>query len=216
MSVSDAYTTPQEYRALIGKDDTSDDLELATDLRATARYIDRKLGRFFTSESATSRDYLTTFSGVVNPEAENPFRTARGARQLDIDDLVSLTSCLVDLDGDGTPETTYTSGTDFQLWPLNAARGPEPRPYVALVVPPWPQSQLPFPPYRLVRITGTWGWPAVPPAINRANAHLTAILRMEGPRSSRSISADGEILEANPQAQSIVRELMGTYARVSW
>jgi len=189
MAITDSYASPAEYRSAIGKDYTEDDLDVEWDLAAVSRYIERKLGRFFTRDIA---DVTRTFSG-------------NGARALPIDDLVSITSIKSDDDYDGVAETTWAA-TDYQLWPSNAALGPEPEPYTRIDLPTWSSRTLS--PGQLITITGIWGWPLVPMPIKRACIQLTAILRMEGSRASRTLSGDGEILEPNPLAQNIVREIM--------
>jgi hypothetical protein len=80
-------------------------------------------------------------------------------RELDIDDLVTLTSLTLDLDGDGVYETTWTRDTDFYLDPPNASNDSLPyervclRPQVGKFFPAWPNA---------VKVTGRFGWPAVP------------------------------------------------------
>src|SRR5512146_107719 len=110
MAITDAYETAANYRAVVDKDDVADDLEIQTDLVAVSRYIDSELNRnagFSKDAAAVARSYYPTYSGVVNAEAENPWRTARGTRTLYIDDLVSVPSVQTDEDGDGTVETSW-------------------------------------------------------------------------------------------------------------
>jgi hypothetical protein len=63
----------------------------------------------------------------------------------------------------------------------------------------------------LVRVTGQWGWPAVPEAVKRACIHLTAILRLETPRSQRTVSEIGSIVEMSAQGAGIVNDLIKHY-----
>lgn len=212
MAVSDAYATPAEYRALLGKDDLSEDAEIAQDLLAVSRLIDRWCARHFTRDDApTSRDFLAPASGPVYPEAENPWRYARGQTLLEVDDLSEApTQVLVDEDADGTPETAVTG---YTLWPTNAPAGSEPRPYLGLLLQSWSSRQV-WPPGRLVRVTARFGWPAVPAAIRRACIEFTGLLRLETPRAVRRTTDAGEILEANRQAQDLIQELVRQYGRV--
>ncbi len=83
-------------------------------------------------------------------------------------DLVSLTAVAVDDTLDGTWATAW-SATDYQLLPLNPNAGPEQRPYTSLRA----SGTRSFPSIctgrvGLIRVTGTWGWPSVPPDITQA------------------------------------------------
>lgn len=218
MAVTDPYCTALEYRSGISpqKTDDSDDAEILIDLTAITRYLETELGRFFTKDAAAiARSYYPEHSGTINPEAENPWRNARGVRSLYIDDLVSVTSVLTDEDGDGVVETAWVKDTDYQLYPLNADKGPEPRPYTVLFIPDWSTTRLRWPPGRLVTVTAVWGWPAVPAAIKRATIQLTAILRLESPRATSQINDVGAVLATSGAAQGIVQRLAQNYARIS-
>ncbi|HXH82565.1 MAG TPA: hypothetical protein VNN07_06505 [Candidatus Tectomicrobia bacterium] len=212
MAVTDSYATPAEYRTALDKIDTSDDVDIEADLLTVSRLIDRWCGRHFTSDSsATTRSFVAGATGPVYPEAENPWRYARGNALLEVDDLAAApTQVLVDENGDGVAETPYT---DYDLWPLNAMAGSELRPYTALMLRPT-ASRLVWPPGRRVTITARWGWPAVPMAIRRACIHLTGILRLETPRAVRRTTETGEILQATRQARDIIDELVRQYGRV--
>lgn len=83
-------------------------------------------------------------------------------------DLVSATEIKTDDNRDGTFPTTWAT-SDYQPLPLNPNAGPEPRPYTDLRA----TGTRVFPEVSgtrtgLIRITGTWGWPAIPDAINQA------------------------------------------------
>lgn len=205
MAVTDAYATAAQYRSAIGKDDTSEDTDVLTDLTAITRYLETRLQRFFTKDAAAvDRNYYMT--RIVRKEL-------RGELFYLPDDLVSVTTFTSDENDDGTAETAWTSGTDFLLWPRNAAVGSEPAPYQALFVPYASTTTLRWVPGRLATLNGVFGWPAVPSAIQRGTIHLTAILRLETPRAERQVSAIGEILGASSQAQGIIYDLIQNYAR---
>jgi len=196
MPVSDAYSDATTYRSVIDKSDTGEDSEIVADLTAVSRWIDKELGCFFTKDAA---------------DVARDFRADRDGCTLYIDDLsVVPTTVLVDQDNDGTPEVSYAT-TDYLLMPVNAAKGPEPEPYTELLIdtrwsprPEWEQGQL-------VRITGKWGWPAIPVAIARATIHLAALLRLETPRAQATISEFGQIVQSSPQARGIVDRLVEVY-----
>lgn len=219
MPIGDAYATAAEYRAVVQKTDTGQDAEIAQDLLAVSRYLERRLGRFFNKDTvAQDRIYVTPPAGRgLAPgwaEAENPFRAAGLARVLYIDDLAEVpTSVAMDLDRDGVYETTL-SAADYELLPRNAPLGPEAEPYTAIELSPGGKYAA-WPPAVRVRVRGIWGWPAVPAAIKRATIHLTALLRLETPRASRQMTAGLDtVIETSREAQGIVDELARYYARL--
>lgn len=199
MPVSDSYATAAQYRAILGKTDTSEDAEILDDLTAVSRYMDGKLGRFFTKDAAAVKR-------VYVPSAASD--------TLWVDDLAAApTSIKVDedLDGSFADETAY-AGTDYELRPLNAADGPETWPYTHIIIPPWSKKGN-WPRGGRVEIDAVFGWPAVPKAIERATIHLTGILRLESPRATNRIVEIEDVVQASPEAQRIIWQLMKTYAR---
>jgi hypothetical protein len=193
MAVTDAYATADQYRSATGKTDASSDAEIMTDLTAISRYLDGKLERFFSQDdSDVSRIYVPTDNLAV----------------IYTDDIVTVTSITLDTAGDDTYATALTS---YDLMPFNADKGPEPRPYTRIG-----QRSSYFTKDVRVKVTGTFGWPAVPEAIQRATIHLTAILRIESPRATRRISELGDVMETSDDAMSIIRQLTDRYKRVSY
>lgn len=199
MAVTDSYATAAEYRPAVNKDDTGEDAEVLVDLTAVSRYIEKKLDRFFNKDvSDVARNYY-----------------GNGTRYLHTDDIsASPTSVVVDENRDGTVEETYAS-TVWQLYPLNAAKGPEPSPFQAIYLPSWSTKSV-WPSGTLVTVTAKFGWPSVPEAVKRACIHLTAILRLETPRSSRAVDDTGQILEASHEARGIITDLIRHYGKVSF
>jgi hypothetical protein len=200
LAVTDAYATAATYRALISKSDTGEDAEILTDLTAVSRYIERRVGRFFTTDAANvARVYRAT---DLSNEPKSLF----------VDDLVSISHIKVDTDDDGSfaDEDAWAS-TDYELYPLNAADGPEPAPYTRIFIPSWSTKEL-WGQHR-VEISGKFGWPAVPAAIERATVHLTGILRLETPRATRQVNIGVDrVEETSRQAQEILNALMNAYS----
>jgi hypothetical protein len=197
MAIADAYATAAEYKTEIDKTIAEDDPAITRDLMAVSRYIDRELGRFFTRDAvAVTRD----------------FRPVPGLGYLKIDDLSAAPTLVqVDDNDSGTPGTTITSG-NYELWPLNAPKQPEPEPYTRIYIPAW-SNREPWVYGRLVRITGQWGWPSVPSAIRDATIWLTAILRLETARAQSTVTELGQVFGASAQARGIVEKLMQAYSR---
>lgn len=197
MAITDAYATAAEYRGVVGKTDTAQDAAILTDLTAISRYLEKKLGRFFGKDAAAvARVYVVPAAGS----------------RLWVDDLAEApTTVKLDDTGDNTFATTLET-TDFELWPLNADKGPEPRPHTRIDLAPW-GSRFCFYPGERVQVTAKFGWPSVPAAIKSATIQLTAILRLESPRATRRISELEETIEASPDAQSIVKYLLDGFKR---
>jgi len=216
-AVTDAYATAEQYRTTTTIDSAALDDDVIVDLTAISRYMEKRLGRFFTKDAAdVARQFYTSHSGTLLPEAENPWKLCRGERFLHVDDMSAApTSVKVDENADGVCETTWTVGTDCVVWPMNALKGPEPKPYTALFIPDWTTQDLNWPPARLVTITAKWGWPAIPKAIERGCIHLTAILRLETPRAKSSVSEIGEVLGTSKDANAIINELIRYYGKIA-
>jgi len=143
------YSTVAAVKAWLGITDTTDDGVIGQVLDEACSDIDGHLGRYFyQSDAATVRYY-----------------TATRRDQLLIDDCVSISAVATDDDGDRTYENTWAS-TDYDLRPDNAAADNEP--YTTLAVTPDGDYSFPVGVAKGVKLTGTWGWPAVPDAITRA------------------------------------------------
>lgn len=221
MTVNDAYSDAVTYRAAIDKTDTGEDAEILTDLTAITRYLESRLGRFFTKDAAdVTRLYVPRSTGMSVrqdwAESENPYKWGGMSRVLSIDDLAALTSIKIDQNRDGLfTDETALAATDFELFPRNAALGPEPMPYTSIGLTSWGATWA-FPTGCRVQVIGKWGWPAIPESIKRAVIHLTAILRLETPRAQATISELGQLVQSSSQARGIVDELVRNYARIAF
>jgi hypothetical protein len=156
------YTTLPELKSALSipATDTADDDDLQDAILTASRAIDGDCQRHF---------YQVTEARTFAPT--DTYRIRFGPYM----DLVSVTTLQTDASGDGTWETTWTTG-DFQLLCVdgtpNINAGPEARPYRrikavgALTFPipsAWSAARD-----DLVKITGVWGWPTVPDRIRRA------------------------------------------------
>lgn len=220
MGVTDAYADFTRYKAVFpDKTSDSDNSEIDKQCTAVSRYLERKLGRFFTQDNAvTSRIYYPRGYASGDPEAENPWVGLSRARDLEVDDISTTTGLVitVDTDRDGSfADETALAATDYELRPLNSDKGPEPRPWYVIHLPAW-STQSGWAPGCPVQVTAKFGWPAVPEAIVQATVQLVAILRIESPRATSQISAGFDtVLGASREAQAIVSELSRVYKR-SW
>lgn len=159
--MANEYVTATVLKATLSlTGETFADADVTTACTAASRAIDNLTNRrFWVDANANQVLYYT---------AESP-------RFVRIDDLVTLTTFKVDVDGDGTFETTLTNNTDFTLYPLNAAATATAWPYT--YVKSHPLTSTPFPGYpRSIEITGKFGWSAVPEPITNATTILAHAL----------------------------------------
>ena len=159
------------------------------DLKAVSRYLDRMLGRSFTKDAeAVARIF------VRQPQGD--------PRVLWVDDLAVVPASIkIDENGDGGfAGETALAADDFELWPLNADKGPEARPWTMIHLPP-SGGRAGWPAGRRVEVTAQWGWPAVPEAIARATAHLTAVLRLETPQGHQTRARAWRRVRSEPRGR---------------
>lgn len=150
-----AYCTVAELKAELGITDSSADTQLSLSIDAAARQVNSYCGRrtFDVDASVTVREYHPTL-----------WSSAR------VDEISSTVGLIVevDLDGDGTYETTLTLGTDFLLLPRNALVNGLAYDQILLI-----GNTYSFPAYYLserasLRVTAKFGWPSVPPDVKKA------------------------------------------------
>ena len=156
MALTNAYCTLNQVKASlrIPVSDTVDDTLLELAINSASRDIDQATERQFFSASAT-RIYTPQDSYIVN-----------------IDDLVSLTTLKTSSAADGVFDTTWTA-TDYQLEPLNGITGGISVPFNAIRA----VGDYTYPisgGEATVQVTGTFGFTAVPVAIEQATVLLAS------------------------------------------
>lgn len=217
MAIGDAYASVPEYRAWVKDENSSASLVDDTYLIAISRYIDFKLGRksgFNKDAAATERLYVVPSSGrTPQPgwaESENPWLAGGSKRYLDVEDIVTVTSIKLDEARDGSYSTTL-SASDYELLPLNANTGPEPRPYKQIGMTEW--GNYPgLPGGMRVKVTAIHGWPAVPEAIKVATIQFASILQLKSPLSTNRMNELDQVVESSPQTRAILMGLMTNYS----
>lgn len=138
--------------------DSGDDTRIENLIGVSSRSIDTEANRFFYQTEAGTEL-------VVEPGA-SPYELYVGH------DIVSLTEVAIDWDRDGTYEETW-AGTDWELEPYDAALQSKPYWQVhAIGDYLFPRRGL-IRPIPRIKLTGTFGWPAVPEPIQHAAAMLT-------------------------------------------
>ena len=145
-----SYATLAEFKAAVGITDSTDDAALQSVLDATDTLIDLYCDRKTGFGTATETRYYT----------------AEDYEYVLTDDLVSVTTLQTDDDANGTYETTWTSGTDYVLAPVNAALDGFPYTEIDTSV-SWPRN-FPKDVYIGVKVVGVFGFPSVPAAVKQA------------------------------------------------
>lgn len=149
MAITNGYCTLTEVKAALRIQDTLDDSLLEMSVESASRLIDGYANRSFYSAGSAARYFV----------ADNDFLTY-------IDDAVSITEIATDTSADGTYDIIWQA-SDYQLEPLNGRVDGLPAPYNAIraigdyTFPIWGGEGL-------VKVTGTWGFSAVPVTVKQA------------------------------------------------
>jgi hypothetical protein len=207
LAVTDAYADAAEYRARVTKTDTADDPTILVQLKAVSRYLDRKMGRFFTIDSAA---VARVYDGSQSSK-------------LFVDDIGDKTGIAVkvDMTGDGDfvdSGETLTENTHYIVGPRNAALGPEPEPYTYLELMPsnglltswWNGYNL----EGLVQVTARYGWPAIPPAVKELTVAITRQIRdVQESGVTGDLQAIDNVVETSRELSMRLVDLRKQYSR---
>jgi hypothetical protein len=152
MAITNGYCTLNQIKAAIGIADGIDDSLLEMAVESASRQIDSYTERYFYNAGTATKIFSPVDNWVCATE-----------------DFVSLTEVQTSEDGESWDTTWSTE--DWQAEPLNGRAGGIQSAYTQIRA---VDSYL-FP-YRegeaTVRLTGTWGWSAVPIAITQATVIL--------------------------------------------
>jgi hypothetical protein len=150
MALTNAYATLNEVKGALRIQDSIDDSLIERAINSASRLIDGYAGRNFYSNGTATYVFIPDSDDLVQ-----------------IDDLITLTTLKTSTDLDGTFDQTWAS-KDYQLEPLNGrADGLTGFPATRIRA----VGSLYFPNagnVASVQVVGTWGWSAVPDAINQA------------------------------------------------
>ena len=151
MAITNGYCTLDELKARLNIQlgDTTDDAMLENSIEAASRTVDGMCARHF--YSATETHYYD----------------AEQWDEIEVDDLVSVTTLKTDEDQDRVYETTW-GATDFELGPGDSA------PYTRIYATPTGSHAFPVWQRKAVQVVGTFGWSAVPDAVREASLLLAA------------------------------------------
>lgn len=152
MALTNCYCTLAQLKAsiAIASADVADDTAIEAAITTASRMIDDYTNRFFYPDGDITTPVVRYF-------------TAQDADLLYLDDFVSLTEVATDTASNRTYSTIWAT-TDFAFEPINNPRKS------------WPYTQLlTFNRYKFlvnqvqgVRVTGIWGWTAVPDVVRQA------------------------------------------------
>lgn len=163
MALTNSYATLQQLKSAIGIADGFDDSALEMALEAASRQIDSYTERYFYNAGTATKIFAPIDNWVCPTE-----------------DFITLTQVQTSEDGD-TWDTTWAAD-DWQAEPLNGRAGGLVTSYTQIRA----VEDYLFP-YRngeaTVRLTGTWGWSAVPIAITQATIILASRIfkRLDSP-----------------------------------
>ena len=160
-------------------------------------YADDDLQSAIASAEEVVEDYCGRAFVVVDDDTDEETRTyaPRRSRSIWIDDATEVSQVEHDVYDSGT-FTAYAAG-DFELWPLNPVAG---YPYTEVRLRPHlsSYSSVAFCPGETrVRVTGKFGWPAIPDRVKLAASMLTSRFlkrSREAPFGIAGIGADGIVV----------------------
>jgi len=156
LTVGRWYCSLEEVKSRLGKTATDRDFEIQLAVQAAALDIEGFCGRYFW-QAPDVRTYVPEDLWVQTT-----------------DDIVSVTSLMLDTTGDGIYDTTWTAGTDYVLevseQDYNQAASGEARPFsqIRSVGGKWFPFIWPYVHQNRIQVTGVFGWPAVPVPVKNA------------------------------------------------
>lgn len=179
----------------------------------------------------TVTDWVTTYCGrhFYQITEARTFRP-RSRWNLEIDDIVTVTSTDLDYDGDGIYEVHWTENTDYQLLRYSHRYNSHdmglerPRNELQVLMASsgqpnagggqWLPWLWPFTRQDRVKITGTWGWPAVPPNVTQASLILAADL-FKAKDAPWGVAGIGDLGMVKVQSNPWVVELLRSYINMA-
>ena len=206
MAFGDPYASVELYKARFNNEGAGDDAEILLDLKATSRWLERKLDvpTFFAGDELTAQ--------IIVPKADInglPQRIMRVPAIASLDDIEVIID--TDLDGDFDDEVAL-AGTDFELLPLDAASRPVPVPWSEISLTSW-GTQGSWPVGGRVQVTAYWGWPGgAPEGIVKACLEFTAMVRGESPYYTGRVNELADVESMSAQARSTLKGLMMVYS----
>lgn len=156
------YITRLDLKAHLGIETSTHDAKLDNVITAVSRWIDSFTQRHFFQDGAIGSEVARVF------DACNAHQLRLGDAVVEVDgvpllsEMLTVSELATDDNADGTFETVWAA-SDFQLLPLNTSPSREIRALDRDFPRPLPLGRA-----GLVRVTGIWGWPAIPPTVREA------------------------------------------------
>lgn len=204
MTITHGYCTLDDVKSPLvlgyqSSDTYVDDL-IESVIESTSRLIDDDCRRWFYLDSDPVSFYYT----AVQPT--KIFINDIGCPSSDV-------TVEIDLNGDGTIDTTFASD-NFILSPYNAESLSVP--YTCIEISPTGQYAFPVNVRKGVKVTAKFGWSAVPKEIKNACIQQTARLvkRFATPLGSESMTALGKQTLTIPSLDADVQYLISRYKKV--
>jgi hypothetical protein len=150
MTITNGYVTLEEARDYVGQNPAASPTFLESLVEGVSRDIDEHCGRHFYQAGTTGSPQIRYF------DTDDRYCLDLGA----FNDLVSVNAIHTDTAADGTFATAVSS---YQLLDLNASVRGWPYSEIRSGSGQWPEPRE----HRvgLIRVSGVWGWPAVPQPI---------------------------------------------------
>jgi hypothetical protein len=149
MAITNGYSTLAQVKSALRITDNLDDSLLEMAIESASRAIDSYTNRNFYNAGTAVRYYAPN-----------------GPLTVTTDDMISLSSLETMSDTDDTFDTTWTA-TDYQLEPLNGVVDGITQPYTQIRA-VGDYTFLELAGEATVKVTGVWGWTAVPIQVTQA------------------------------------------------
>lgn len=206
MAITNGYATLAQVKAALRITDSVDDALIELAINSASRLIDAYCARVFYSMSSSYRFF----------SASDPYFCP-------IDDAQTVTEVATALTSNGNYDTIWANPSsgqnngDYQLEPLNASY-----PTDGITSPTtgiralWRYLFPTIGGNALVRVTGTWGWSAVPDAITQATV-IQASRIFKRNDSPLGVAGFGDlgVMRVSSQLDPDVRQLVEPYRRVN-
>lgn len=200
---SPVYGDLATLKAMLGipSADTTRDALLTVNLASASRQVEKKCGRRFYADGATSQRTYT-------PERRQAWYGSGGVVQ--VDDISTATGLIIEVGYQGytgSPVGSWTDcSNDFVLQPDNAFALGRPvsglRRAIGVIEDP----------YTLVRVTANWGWPVVPDEVNLAALLLAERVyrRKDSPEGFIGNSGWGTrgVVQMDPDVDALLSDFM--------
>jgi hypothetical protein len=199
VALTNAYCTLQEVKNALAIEDPQDDLAIEAAILATSRMIDDYTGRFFYRDG-------TQAAPVVR------FYTAKDWWTTNVDDIIYINEIATD-DNFDQLYTTVWATSDYMVEPVNNPRRGWPWTRLLAIGSYIFPANLP----QSVRVSGVWGWTAIPEEIKMA-CRLQAARFFVRRQSPFGIAGSPEIgtVRLSSRLDPDVELLLKPFRKVSW